>query len=181
MDNKYAIPEKLTKEDIKELRMRLKMSQRECAEFLGVSTSTIERWESGKDEVKGPVAVVCSMIKSSPEYLDRIRIPEKKFRLRVWYMHNSLPCTLIDVDEENRRIAVKNYVDARMFKAFGEKQDPSYEDYEEFLKSRCFPETRDKIKIQLELLGLPYYDPMLIIEKTEGRMAEDHFWLRIER
>ena len=25
------------------------------------------------------------------------------------------------------------------------------------------------------------YDPILIIEKTEGRMAEDKFWIRIER
>ena len=27
----------------------------------------------------------------------------------------------------------------------------------------------------------PFYDPIMIIEKTEGRMAEDNFWIRIER
>ena len=63
----------------------------------------------------------------------------------------------------------------------GYTKNPTYEDYEEFLKSRCFPETRDKMKIQLEALGLPFYDPMLIIEKTQGRMAEDDFWILIER
>lgn len=68
-----------------------------------------------------------------------------------------------------------------MFLAFGANNSPSYEDYEEFLKSRCFPETRDKIKIQLEALNIPFYDPMMIIEKTEGRMAEDDFWIYIER
>ena len=65
-----------------------------------------------------------------------------------------------------------------MFRAFGANTNPNYVDYEEFLKSRCFPETRDKIKIQLEI---PFYDPMLIIGKTQGRMAEDDFWIMIEK
>lgn len=30
-------------------------------------------------------------------------------------------------------------------------------------------------------VDLPFYDPFMIIQKTEGRMAEDHFWIRIER
>ena len=37
------------------------------------------------------------------------------------------------------------------------------------------------MKLQLKELGIPFYDPLLIIEKTEGRMADDHFWIRIER
>ena len=40
---------------------------------------------------------------------------------------------------------------------------------------------RDKMKLILKDLGLPFYDPIMIIEKTEGRMAEDDFWIRIER
>ena len=66
-------------------------------------------------------------------------------------------------------------------RAFGADNSTDYEDYEEFLKSRCFPETRDKIKIQLDALGIPFYDPMLIIGITQGRMAEDDFWIIIER
>ena len=52
---------------------------------------------------------------------------------------------------------------------------------EEFLESRCFPRSRDKMKLVLKDLDIPFYDPILIIEKTQGRMAEDDFWLRIER
>ena len=37
------------------------------------------------------------------------------------------------------------------------------------------------MKLILKDLDLPFYDPMMIIEKTEGRMAEDDFWIRIER
>ena len=44
-----------------------------------------------------------------------------------------------------------------------------------------FPRTSDKMKLILKDLDLPFYDPFMIIEKTEGRMAEDDFWIRIER
>ena len=37
------------------------------------------------------------------------------------------------------------------------------------------------MKLMLEHFDLPFYDPMLIIEKTKGRMAEDDFWILIER
>ena len=30
-------------------------------------------------------------------------------------------------------------------------------------------------------LGIPFYDPIMIIEKTEGRMADDPCHIRIER
>ena len=36
------------------------------------------------------------------------------------------------------------------------------------------------MKIMLEELNLPVYDPFLIGQKTEGRMAEDDFWIQIE-
>ena len=63
----------------------------------------------------------------------------------------------------------------------GVNTEPTYEEYEEFVRSRCFPETRDKLKLELKKLDIPFYDPIMIIEKTEGRMADDDFWIRIER
>jgi putative transcriptional regulator len=36
------------------------------------------------------------------------------------------------------------------------------------------------MKIALKELNLPFYDPLLIVEKTKGRMAEDDFWLEVE-
>ena len=68
-----------------------------------------------------------------------------------------------------------------IFRAFGVIENPDFDEYTEFLKSRCFPETRDKLKLVLRELDLPFYDPFMIIEKTQGRMAEDNFWIRIER
>ena len=37
------------------------------------------------------------------------------------------------------------------------------------------------MKILLEELNLPFYDPLMIIQKTKGKMAEDDFWIEIER
>ena len=68
-----------------------------------------------------------------------------------------------------------------MFRAFGREEHPTFEQYEEFLESRCFPRSRDKMKLILKDLDLPFYDSLMIIEKTQGRMAEDDFWIRIER
>lgn len=42
-------------------------------------------------------------------------------------------------------------------------------------------QNKGKMKLVLRDLGVPFYDPYLIVQKTEGRMAEDDFWLKIER
>ena len=85
------------------------------------------------------------------------------------------------MNEPERKVKVKNYTDKIMFRAFGVVETPDYDQYLEFLESRCFPSSRDKMKLILKDLDLPFYDPMMIIEITEGRMAEDDFWIRIER
>ena len=110
-----------------------------------------------------------------------LAIPEKVYPLRLWYMSGDQVSTIIDVDEQNRKVEIHNYTKDYIARAFGVIECPSFEDYEAFLESRCFPRTRDKMKLVLEDLGLPFYDPFMIIEKTEGRMAEDDFWIRIER
>ncbi len=96
-------------------------------------------------------------------------------------MYEDSVCTIIDVDESRRKVEINNYTDNPQFRAFGVNEKPTYEDYEEFIASRCFPKDRDKLKLELKRLDIPFYDPILIIEKTEGRMAEDDFRLVIER
>jgi len=116
-----------------------------------------------------------------PEYVEQLKIPEKKLPLRLKYMYRDTLCTIIDVDEMNRKVEIKNFTDNSMFRAFGNNPSPSFEDYTEFLESRCFPPTRDKMKLVLQDLDLPFYDPFLIIQKTKGKMAEDDFRIDIER
>lgn len=177
----YNIRNKITSEDLTEFRKKLSLSQAMFAELLGVSKPTIERMETNNKEISGPIAVLIDILSENMELMEERIVPTQKYPLRMWYMYKNKKCTLIDVDDINRKVVIKNYTNNIMYRAFGAKVSPNYDDYNEFLKSRCFPESRDKIKIQLEALGIPFYDPMLIIEKTQGRMAEDDFWIMIEK
>lgn len=86
-------------------------------------------------------------------------------------------CTIIDVDYKTRTVKIENKTDLIIHRAFGINENPTWEDYEAFLRDRCFPETRDKMKIILKALDLDFYDPLEIIRKTQGRMAEDSQWI----
>lgn len=178
---KYAVQKSITGLEIKKCRKRLGVSQKEFAELVNVSKKTVERWEYSGQPVTGPVVTLIYILMNEPVWEERLIIPEKEMPIRMSYMFRDELCTIIDVDEEKRRVNVRNYTNHFLKKAFGNNEHPTYEDYEEFLESRCFPRTRDKMKLILRELDLPFYDPMMIIEKTEGRMAEDDFWIRIER
>lgn len=182
MKNKVFItPEYTTSQEIKSVRKKLKLTQKEFAALINYSKATVERWEMSTESISGPIVLLLKMLEKYPEYVESIRVPQKTVPLRLWYMHNQTVCTLIDVNEMQRKIMITNYTDNLMFRAFGVEEHPDYEMYLEFLESRCFPESRDKMKLVLKDLDLPFYDPFMIIEKTQGRMAEDDFWIRIER
>lgn len=100
-------------------------------------------------------------------------------RMVLHYMDPDGLCTVIRADYKKRTVEIENKTDLLIHRAFGVKENPTWEDYEEFLKDRCFPETRDKMKIILKQLGLDFYEPLEIIRKTKGRMAEDKQWIEI--
>ena len=182
MDNKIFItPEYTTAKEIKNVRAKLGLTQKEFAMLINCSKITVERWETTEGNITGPICLLLKMLDKYPEYATSIRVPEKNMPIRLWYMHNQNVCTIIDVNEINREVKITNYTDNVMFRAFGIEETPDYKMYQEFLESRCFPRSRDKMKLILKDLDLPFYDPFMIIEKTEGRMAEDDFWIRIER
>lgn len=100
--------------------------------------------------------------------------------MRMNFMYKDVLCTRIDVDFMHKKIYIENKTDDILHRAFGVVQDPDWERFQEFLESRCFPRSRANLKEILEDLGLDSYDPLQIIEKTEGRMAEDKQWIGIE-
>ena len=178
---RFAISDYVISEEIKDVRKRLGLTQKEFAQLIGSSKPTVERWERGNMQVKGPSVLLLQMLIHDPEYALQFEILPKELPVRMWYMYKNKVCTLIDVDEVKQIVRIKNYADNIMFRAFGSNQNPDIDDYREFLESRCFPRTRDKMKLVLKDIGVPFYDPYLIIQKTEGRMAEDDFWIRIEK
>ena len=178
---RFAVEGAIPAEEIKRIRKRLKLTQRELADLLGCSRPTVERWEKEDTCSRGLIVLLMKLLERNMDYIKELEIPPQNLPVRMWYMYKEKYCTLIDVDETKNLIRIKNYTDNVMFRAFGTKETPSMEDYRAFLESRCFPESRDKMKLVLQDLGLPFYDPYLIIQKTEGRMAEDDFWIKIEK
>ncbi len=177
----YTIADTISGQEIRRLRKSLDLTQAEFARFVNVSVKTIERWEIQKTPIKGEIVTLCRLIREDPGCVERFHVPERHAPLRLWYGREEDVCTIIDVLLPQRQVKIYNYTRDLMCRAFGKIEEPTYEQYEAFLKSRCFPRNRDKMKLILEELNLPFYDPLMIIEKTEGRMADDDFWLRIER
>jgi putative transcriptional regulator len=181
MPKEYITPKYTTAGEIKRVRNALKLTQKEFASFIGVSKPTVERWESGDGHITGPIVFLIEVLRRSPELKEEFEIPERSTPIRLKYYYRDMLCTVIDVNEAMQRVKIRNYTDNLIFRAFGRNEKPSFKDYEEFLESRCFPRTRDKMKLVLKQYNLPFYDPFLIVEKTGGRMAEDDFHIVIER
>ena len=76
-------------------------------------------------------------------------------------------------------ITIHNYTEQILLRAFGVIENPDWKDFEYFLEDRCFPRTRDHAHDILREMNLLFYDPLLIVEKTQGRMEGDHQWIMI--
>lgn len=181
MLSKYAIKKAVFGKEIRDFRKKHSLSKADLATLLNVSSRTIEGWEASNNEISGPIVLLLKLLDENPEFIDNLVIPEMKSGLRLHYMENGNINTVIDVDMLNRKVSFKNYTNNIIKRAFGNKEIVTYEEYEKFLESRCFPSSRDKLKIELEKLDIPYYDPLLIIEKTKGRMADDDLYVEIIR
>ncbi len=102
------------------------------------------------------------------------------FNLRLDFMQKQKVCTKIYVDYRNKKVKIINMTDDILHRAFGVNENPDWNDYCAFLEERCFPESRSFAKKILEELEITSsYDPLAIIEKTQGRMAEDNQYINI--
>ena len=100
------------------------------------------------------------------------------YTMRMDFMCEEKCCTQILIDFRHEKVEIKNTTDKIMLRAFGININPTWEDFLEFLEERCFPRTRDNLKLILQDLNLDFYDPWNIVEKTQGHMGEDMKWLQ---
>lgn len=113
--------------------------------------------------------------KSVSQYLnDR---PGGNYTMRIEYKHGRRICTVIYVDFLAGQIRIQNRTDDVLERAFGAVEVPTWQDFEQFLASRCFPGSRGHVTAILRNLGVDYYDPLAIAETTGGRTAEDNMYL----
>ena len=177
----YLAERPLQAEDLVAVRKQLNMTQAEFARLVGSTAKNINRIENGKVRMNGSMSFILLSLLCDPALVEKMRVPERTLPLRIWYLHLNTPCTLIDADQSARIVRIRNYVAYVPYRAFGVNTEPSYEDFEAFLESRCFPRERDNAKLVLRTMSLPFYDPLEIILRTEGRLEEDEFRLIVER
>lgn len=147
---------KFTQEEVEEIRGMIEngMTVNEVAERLKTSRQVLTKYLNEK--------------------------PAEGFTMRLTYMYKQHPCTVIDVNFLEQRVVVQNKTQDMLHRAFGVVENPTWVDFELFLRERCFPATRGNAKEILNELELTDYDPLQIIEKTRGRTAEDDMWLKFK-
>lgn len=99
--------------------------------------------------------------------------------LKLEYYNFDKLCTTIIADYTDKKIKIQNHTENNLYTAFGAKQSPGWQDYSEFLEDRCIPKTRAGLQKYLDQIGVEEYDPLEIIKKTNGRMAEDNQWMEV--
>ena len=96
------------------------------------------------------------------------------------YMKRNEVMAHVIVNYAEHKVTVENYTDDLIERPFGVNENPSIQNFEDFLESRCFPKTRRNCKQLLRDLDVPYYSPILIVQKTHGRQYEDYSWIRFK-
>jgi hypothetical protein len=173
---KKAFPEETVSEIVRRNREGSTISH--LAQEYGVSRQTISGYIHAADAEKQDR--VCTTYRAWQKLNHAFQEENlRDYTVRMDYMNGEQCCTQILVDFTRQQIRIHNESDFLLERAFGVKVRPDWNDFEEFLEDRCFPRTRCGIRQVLADYGLDSYDPLAIIEKTEGRMAEDFQWIRI--
>ena len=116
---------------------------------------------------------------STDEFIRKSKSYDHTLYLFYYYSDQTL-CSKIVADYTEKRLCVENYVDSFLHTAFGNNLTPTWTDFETFLEERCIPRSRAGLREYLETIGVDKYEPLAIIKKTGGRMAEDNQWLEVE-
>lgn len=124
-------------------------------------------------------AVTLSRRLSGPEFAERQLAQGHQVRVLRLYDGDEL-CSTVYADFTQQAVVVENEPVSHVKTAFGNNLLPDWEEFQGFLSERCIPRQRAGLREYLDALGLEEYDPLSIIEKTGGRMAEDQQWLTIE-
>lgn len=100
--------------------------------------------------------------------------------VKLSYYNDVDLCTVIVADYTAETVKFENFTDSLINTAFGLKTNISWQDYNDFLKDRCIPESREGLKYYLNSIKVDEFNPLEIIKKTKGKMAEDNQWLDVE-
>ena len=89
-------------------------------------------------------------------------------------------CSSVCADYTDKTVKHEDHTENMVKTPFGNNENPDFSDFENFLEERCVPESRAGIRDYLDSLGIDSYEPLEIIKKTSGVMAEDDIRLEWE-
>ena len=81
----FVTPEYITAKEIKAVRGQLGLTQKSFAQLIGCSKPTVERWERREEAITGPICLLIKMLEKYPDYVEKMKIPEKTFPIRLYY------------------------------------------------------------------------------------------------
>lgn len=112
------------------------------------------------------------------DFMRSARIDRHQVKIYRYYHADTL-CSTIYADFTSRMVSIENHTNVLIHRAFGCNLSPTWQDFLIFLEERCVPRTRSGLDSILEAMNLDTYDPVKIVEQTEGRIAGDLQWLSI--
>lgn len=116
---------------------------------------------------------------SLDDYIETRRNDGHKLYIFDYYNDQTL-CTKIAADYTDCTLCFENHVSNFLHTAFGNNLSPTWNDLQTFLEERCIPRSRAGLREYLEEINVDKYEPLDIIQKTKGRMAEDEQWIHLE-
>lgn len=98
-----------------------------------------------------------------------------RYEFKVYYK-DELTASVV-LDYENNTVDYERYthINTHVPYAF---DDPTVEQMEAFIKSRCMDYKREQLQEYLSDLEIDVYDEFEIVKKTHGVMWEDLIWLK---
>lgn len=157
--------------------------------LLGVSPATATRILTGfmnEDKLKRIRVQSCwgyvtleEAYQSIEEFVSQKKIMGHNLKKISFYDDKEL-CTAIYADFTDKTLKAENYTEDIITTAFGNNKFPNWTDFTAFLEERCIPRERDGLREYLDVIDVAEYNPLEIIKKTKGKMAEDSQWIEIE-
>lgn len=123
--------------------------------------------------------IIISPLLSFDDFSENKKALGHKLMMIEFYDKEKL-CTKIIADFTDKTLSVQNTTEHIVKTAFGRNEVPTWDDLQSFLEERCIPRSRSGIREYLEAIGVEEYNPLEIIRKTGGRMAEDDQWIKLE-
>ena len=123
--------------------------------------------------------IIISPHLSMAEFLEKKKSLGHKL-IKFEFYDGEILCTKIVADFTDETLSVENTTENIVKTALGKNEAPTWEDFQNFLEERCVPKSRSGIREYLETISVESYEPLEIIKKTNGRMAEDNQWLKWE-